>query len=294
MQNKNLAAKAYAARGEWQGLSPETRDVIAACIARAEHFVLPLNGVLLDAKIDDVFKLTHVRLPYPFVTLAFASEYSFRESSLKLDSDTLIVAMEVKFEPPKGIETEEDARVFADDALAARYGSAPGMIVVHTLIRYRDKWRAMRTSPEIPFDINTRPDATIFMSNVGEGDPQDEETATQATAGQVRIIVDFLTALSCTNVHEKVVQPALEPAQAARRARKGKLPIFETKMLVIDTHEGERPAGAARASAERAGVRQHLRRGHIRRLQNGKNVWVNSHVVGDPSKGRIEKTYAVK
>ena len=37
---------------------------------------------------------------------------------------------------------------------------------------------------------------------------------------------------------------------------------------------------------------QHLRRGHIRRLPGG-NIWVNSHLVDDPTKGRIEKQYRV-
>jgi hypothetical protein len=38
----------------------------------------------------------------------------------------------------------------------------------------------------------------------------------------------------------------------------------------------------------------HERRGHLRRLKTGKNVWVKSCKVGDASKGAIFHDYAIK
>lgn len=46
-------------------------------------------------------------------------------------------------------------------------------------------------------------------------------------------------------------------------------------------------------TALEAQARQHLRREHIRRLSSG-NIWVNACVVGDPSKGKINKSYEVR
>lgn len=47
-------------------------------------------------------------------------------------------------------------------------------------------------------------------------------------------------------------------------------------------------------ASSHASPRQHLRRGHIRRHPTAGNLWVNSCVVGDPSNGVINKSYAVK
>ena len=75
-----------------------------------------------------------------------------------------------------------------------------------------------------------------------------------------------------------------------KRLKHGKLPIiYETKILTI------KPSVRS-SSAEKGGShtspRQHLRRGHIRRLDSG-NIWVNSCVVGSAEKGRIDKSYRV-
>jgi len=102
-------------------------------------------------------------------------------------------------------------------------------------------------------------------------------------------VLELIEALTCRNVSTTNHQDA-SPANA-KRVKAGKLPIYETKMLVIDvnyTASGKKMEGGSHASP-----RQHLRRGHIRRLESG-NIWVNSCVVGDPAKGRIEKSYQVK
>ncbi len=46
--------------------------------------------------------------------------------------------------------------------------------------------------------------------------------------------------------------------------------------------------------ATHASPRLHDRRGHLRRLASGKNVWVKSCKVGDASKGAIFHDYAIK
>jgi hypothetical protein len=115
------------------------------------------------------------------------------------------------------------------------------------------------------------------------------ESIKQDSVSNVRSIFELIEALSCRNVSTVNHQDA-SPANA-KRIKAGKLPIYETKMLVVDTNYT--PSGKTREGGSHASPRQHLRRGHIRRLQCG-NIWVNSCVVGDPSKGRIDKQYIVK
>ena len=102
---------------------------------------------------------------------------------------------------------------------------------------------------------------------------------------EIYSVMELVEALSCLNVKTQLLEP-VDALKQARRAKDGKLPIYETKILTIpgSLGSGEHLGGT------HSGPRQHLRRGHIRRLPVG-NIWVNSHLVGDPSKGKIEKSY---
>jgi hypothetical protein len=99
---------------------------------------------------------------------------------------------------------------------------------------------------------------------------------------------DFLTALSCRNIEQTITQKC-DPALNARRINKGKLPLYEERILTIKVN-------AKQSTGTRTGThespRQHLRRGHIRRLESG-NIWVNACVVGSSEKGVIKKCYNV-
>src|SRR5690606_16365894 len=108
-------------------------------------------------------------------------------------------------------------------------------------------------------------------------------------------VLEFIEACSCSNVHHQVVQQAPKAAVAQRRARDGKLPILETRALVLDL-PGKESSGMAGANGDsgRASPRQHLRRGHIRRLESGKRVWVQSAVVGGERAGVIDKAYVIR
>lgn len=77
-----------------------------------------------------------------------------------------------------------------------------------------------------------------------------------------------------------------------KRVKAGKLPIYETKMLVIGSNHSE-SSGPSNVTGSHASPRQHLRRGHVRRLPGG-NVWIKPCVIGNGSNGVIDKTYIVK
>lgn len=103
------------------------------------------------------------------------------------------------------------------------------------------------------------------------------------------VILEFIEALSCKNV-EACIHQAASPKNA-QRIKSHKLPIYETKFLTIKTSSDKESVGMGMKGSH-ASPRQHLRRGHIRRLESG-NIWINSCVVGDGSIGRIEKQYRV-
>lgn len=102
----------------------------------------------------------------------------------------------------------------------------------------------------------------------------------------------FVAALQCSNVIEvdTLPQPVAAPSVGAKA--KKKLPTFSYKELIIDTKGKVVKKGGDGESSTQNTKRIHLRRGHIRRLTN-KTVWVNPCVVGDKTKGVVEKDYKV-
>lgn len=72
----------------------------------------------------------------------------------------------------------------------------------------------------------------------------------------------------------------------AKRTNQGKPPLYDYHCLTVTTNRQSSAKG--QGTGTHASPRQHLRRGHIRRLPD-KKVWVNSCVVG--SYGKICEDY---
>ena len=101
-------------------------------------------------------------------------------------------------------------------------------------------------------------------------------------------LFELLEALTCRNVEQTIIQKC-DKALNARRINKGKLPLYEERILTIKVNAKQ---GTGTRTGTHESPRQHLRRGHIRRLESG-NIWVNACVVGNSEKGVIKKSYNV-
>lgn len=86
-------------------------------------------------------------------------------------------------------------------------------------------------------------------------------------------------------------RPSIEDAAAnKKRARKGKAPLVEFKLVSVtgkETHKVSTPHGT------HASPKQHWRRGHWRTYKSGKRAWVEPMLVGDEKNGKIIKDYAI-
>jgi len=94
--------------------------------------------------------------------------------------------------------------------------------------------------------------------------------------------------LHCTNIETKDNPPPL--ALNKKRIARGKVPLYSFKTLHIkvpNERHTSTPQGGTHASP-----RVHLRRGHIRRLAPGQDIWVQPCVVGSKH-GLVEKDYAL-
>lgn len=117
--------------------------------------------------------------------------------------------------------------------------------------------------------------------------PYDEAQRKEYVAYMYCLLSSCLVLLNCSNV--AYVEHPVDEKVNRKRINKGKLPLHSYKTLHIK-HAGINQA-ALRKGEQRAGLRVHLRRGHIRRLEN-KAVWVQACVVGK-GKGFVHKNYKV-
>lgn len=88
-----------------------------------------------------------------------------------------------------------------------------------------------------------------------------------------------------------MARPSIEDAAAnKKRARKGKAPLVEFKLVSVtgkETHKASIPHGT------HASPKQHWRRGHWRTYKSGRRSWVEPMLVGDEKNGKIIKDYAI-
>lgn len=102
------------------------------------------------------------------------------------------------------------------------------------------------------------------------------------------IVLSLLNALACSNVHIARSEPKRTGSKT-----KAALPFDAYHILTIDV-PGKAGDGAAATGGHRS-PREHLRRGHIRRLTDGRRIWVNATVVAaGRGAGVVTKDYAVR
>lgn len=322
-----ITARNYAAQCE-NGLrrtldrhAGNDRRVVAAMadrIAGAVHFVMPDGGGLFDDKGKGIAG-RELRLPFPLVTIEYHCDNKDAERGLIEMAKRVIIAEELtadevrarsgRIAPKKDAFAEDENYIFISwAATSPSDGSWVAGPCALAIPRHWDR------------DVGN-PDRTHFESLTGNRDVtkiagipvvqlealamryvEHLGTAKEAmqhmvhdVATEASVIIEFCEALSCSNVGMAIAQPGLSESKAARRARDGKIPIYETRVLTVDVGTGkhQRLSGTA-GDGFRSSPAQHLRRGHIRRLSSGKNIWVNSCVVGASEHGVINKTYAVR
>ena len=103
---------------------------------------------------------------------------------------------------------------------------------------------------------------------------------------EVEVLLEFINALQCSNV-----EISKEKGRKSNKSTKGALPFDDYHFLTIARSEGA--ASAAPGSGSHRSPREHLRRGHIRRLPTGKKVWVSATVVCAGQGGRVRKDYCL-
>lgn len=106
--------------------------------------------------------------------------------------------------------------------------------------------------------------------------------------GDIYVLISFLNALQCSNV--KISES--NPKKTGKKI-KSALPFDTYHLLTIDVNRNcsiKTTVGYGHRSP-----REHLRRGHIRRLHDGRRIWVNAAIIGaGKGSGVISKDYSMR
>lgn len=110
------------------------------------------------------------------------------------------------------------------------------------------------------------------------------------TRDEAQALLQACAVLNCENVETADILPS--PKLNKAREAKGKQPFFSYKYLVLAPERSA--SGRADGGGTHSSPRMHLRRGHLRRLEN-KTVWVRAAMVGTSNQhGIVDKHYVLK
>lgn len=249
--------------------------------AHATKFVLPPKGILVEDNELKGLGDGPLHLPYKCIVL----EYAYQ-------NEAGFVPPPGQFEQPKRIlfaKEYDEYIAFVSGGLWQGMGvwvtTSTAAIPKESYVRHDQ--RGITGAPAIGL-------VPVFRD--GSDECSMEEWA-HDRATDAWVLIAFLNALACSNVAtQQADNPAFDRwSKLSPRKQARQLPPDLYHVLTIKPHAtaAGSTAGAATGS-DRKPVREHLRRGHIRRLANGARIWINAAVVMPGSAtGRVTKDYRV-
>lgn len=231
-------------------------------ILESVKFVIPDGGFILKDNLKGIIG-NKINLPFDKITIEF------------YDNSTNI--RHVIF----AVQDNENIYYYSFYGKDKKYGISPFVVKVD-----KEKWNDGNIN--ISGKIKLRCEVVLWNEFLNYGDKIDG--LMESSRNELMPILEFIEALSCTNVEQTIHQEASQ--KNAQRIKSGKLPIYETKVLTIKASEPKNNKQGL-STGTHASPRQHLRRGHIRRIETG-NIWVNACVVGSKENGIINKSYNVR
>lgn len=283
-----ITAKNYAAQAEVALINASKRNIVGGRKDRADYigalargirqgvkFVIPDEGRILDDSLRGIMS-TPVRLPFEVTVIEFAIPHYPSTDQYSMHKVVILC-----------IEFGEDGD-FKIHPMMYLMGAEQAFWIpcaYEAVVPFEDQLQ-LREDGQVSFRATIVPSGAVDV-NTDENKIYDPHT--EVITKCIRSTYELLEALTCTNIEQSIYQQA--SPKNAQRIKSHKAPIYETRCLTLKTTKKESFSGTGGLSHK--SPKQHLRRGHIRRLEKG-NIWVNSCVVGDASNGKIDKQYKVE
>jgi hypothetical protein len=231
---------------------------LARRAAEAQKFMLPEQGILLDdPRFCALESDAELRLPFDVVALEFP--YRFQPRGV---FKAIILAAhdndEIVFAP-----------VFGEPSGHWSFGEV-GSLPVRGW-RTDQGWRLRRHKPD--------------LASPNMRDSSNKEARDEFLRVMCEDLLMFLNALACSNVSTETIYPRKQP-----KPSKAALSFDAYHVLQIN---GACAKGVG-SGGEHRSPREHLRRGHIRRLPAGKSIWINAVIVNAGIGATIHKDYRLK
>ena len=252
---------------------------------RAVKFVLPDGGRILDDDLRGIPRM--LRLPFPEVMIEYHALVGGRGVvEAVFGDDGLICPRRIVVALQDGEWVE--AYVIIQEQTASGLFWRP--LPYAARMRATGEGLSISMGPHGPqlsgIELAVRPTGTIAatLSN---------DWVTHAVvdlSDETRAVLELIEALTCSNVSHAALD-LRKPNKSS--IRNGALPFDEYRTLVINAQRDAKAPGAPGAGSNRS-PREHLRRGHIRRISEDRTVWVNATVVAAGSAGQLSKSYMVR
>jgi len=268
-------------------------ESVIDCANQAVKFVLPDGGRILNDELKGLPEI--LRLPYPNVIIEYASNENGGGGLVERELG------KVNTTPaPKRIAVakEVDGGIEIYSIVMAKINSVDcwSMIPFACRIGKIDNQKT-KDLPLKNITNKKNSDIGVVVSDIGvvfkptgnagisQFGSEWERYAYCDLYDEMMAVLELIEALSCKNIDYE----PMEVRKINRGAKnRGAIPFDEYRALVLRESRNEKTNNIERGNRS---PRQHLRRGHIRRLQSGDKVWVNSTIVNAGADGKIISFY---
>lgn len=255
----------------------------------AVKFVMPENGKIFDTELDALPEI--IKLPYESIVIEYKctnegglSEKYFGTTKVSPAKKRIVIASQ-----HKDVITVVSMVCFNIN-LIERWQIQPYLACVLTNAKEEDFLKDEDLGPVLG-DKCVEKLGVYFHDMCGLAEKyfgeKWQENAYCDMMDECNAVMALIEALSCKNVGiESLPQRKMNKGAMKR----GALPFSSYHVLTV-TNQSKHVKGYG--DAHHRSPREHLRRGHIRRLTTG-NTWVNSTVVNAGIGSKIIKTYALE
>ena len=223
------------------------------------HFLLPEGGVLfVDHALKALSTDDDLRLPYPITILEFLVKNDTGNRKV------MILCYESS-EQPKPLRISIYSWSFDGEFwnwLTPAYLNVNGALNEHS-----------------------KDGRGVFVNEFG--DFAGRKTTPNASKSSVRVLLQFLNVIACSNVQSEIIKGREKSAKHCKDA----LPFDDYRILTVG-NEREQTTGSGHGGSHRS-PREHLRRGHIVRPEGRRPFWRNATVVNAGVGGKVHKDYRV-
>ena len=270
---------------------------IVTSMAKAQKFILPDGGLILDDKLKGITE--YPKLPFPEITIEYylpqqhemcAAEKVFGREGTSICRKRIVHAVQLENNDilVYSIYTQEDKWI-----ICPFYAKITKTVYIDNT-GYFSKMELehdLKTN-KLPIQIGLQYGIINNSKSVNKEDWP--KHAFIDLNDEIKALLELLEALSCSNIKTSKVKTK-EPTV---KNKPNKKPLFDTyHILTVDVSRDENDSSDY---TERHNVstgikkREHLRRGHIRTYKSGLRIWIQNIVVNKGIGAKVNKIYDVR